>query len=313
MHRGARDAGRDPAELDVIVTTATLRSDDLAVAREQVRPVAALVGNHVAEVLRNSGRDSLPAELEALVAERLDYDYHQHVKHNADQARYLPDEMLDRLCRESGPSRDVRRASRRAGRARRDGRELLRADRRLRDAWSDRYASGVHPAVARRGLMPFVDELRGRTGEELHVSDWFEIRQVDVDVFAAVTRDWDHMHNDPAWAAETGPWGTTIAHGFYLLSLVSHFQSDAGFPTVATEDEYLVNYGLDKVRFIEPVQVGDRVRARLRITALEPRKPGRELVRTEIVYETQRCGERPHMIAEALTLSVYGEAFTDAR
>jgi acyl dehydratase len=161
--------------------------------------------------------------------------------------------------------------------------------------------------------MRFVDRIRDRVGEELHVSDWFEIRQVDVDVFAAVTRDWDHMHNDPAWAAETGPWGTTIAHGFYLLSLVSHFQSDAGFPTVATEDEYLVNYGLDKVRFIEPVQVGDRVRARLRITALEPRKPGRELVRTEIVYETQRCGERPHMIAEALTLSVYGEAFTDAR
>jgi acyl dehydratase len=161
--------------------------------------------------------------------------------------------------------------------------------------------------------MRFVDRIRERVGEEIYVSDWFEITQVDVDVFAAVTRDWDYMHNDPEWAAEKGPWPTTIAHGFYLLSLVSHFQSDAGFPTVATEDEYLVNYGLDKVRFVEPVRIGDRLRARLSITDVQPRKPGRELVRSQIVFETERCGERPHMIAEALTLSVYGEAFADAR
>jgi acyl dehydratase len=161
--------------------------------------------------------------------------------------------------------------------------------------------------------MRFIDEIRDRVGEELYVSDWFEVRQVDVDVFAAVTRDWDYMHNDPKWAAETGPWPTTIAHGFYLLSLVSHFQADAGFPTVATEDEYLVNYGLEKVRFIEPVRIGDRLRARLSLAGLEPRKAGRELARTKVVYETERCGDRPHMIAEALTLFVYGEAFAHAR
>ncbi|MGH2945161.1 MAG: TIGR03842 family LLM class F420-dependent oxidoreductase [Solirubrobacteraceae bacterium] len=98
VHRGARDAGRDASELAVISTTATYVSSDLAAAREQVRPVAALVGNHVAEVLRNSGRDSLPAELEAFVAERPDYDYHHHVKRDTDQSRYVPDDMLERLC-----------------------------------------------------------------------------------------------------------------------------------------------------------------------------------------------------------------------
>lgn len=161
--------------------------------------------------------------------------------------------------------------------------------------------------------MSFVDHLRGRQGEEFFVSDWFEITQVDVDVFAAVTRDWDFMHNDPVWAAETGPWGTTIAHGFYLLSLVTHFQCQAGFPTVATKDEYLVNYGLEKLRFLEPVRIGDEIRARMRLAGLEQRKPGREVVRTAVVYESRRCGDKPHMVAELLTLCVSGEAFAHAR
>jgi acyl dehydratase len=161
--------------------------------------------------------------------------------------------------------------------------------------------------------MRFVDEIRDRVGEEFYVSDWFEITQVDVDVFAAVTRDWDYMHNDPEWAANTGPWGTTIAHGFYLLSLVSNFHREAGFPTVATEDEYLINYGLEKVRFVEPVRIGDQLRARFRLAGLDQRKPGRELIRTTVTYETERCGDKPHMIAESLTLSVYGEAFASAR
>lgn len=161
--------------------------------------------------------------------------------------------------------------------------------------------------------MSFADQMRGSAGKEFFVSDWFEIRQVDVDVFAAVTRDWDFMHNDPTWAAEAGPWGTTIAHGFYLLSLVSHFQSQAGFPTVATESEYLVNYGLDKVRFIEPVRIGDEIRARMHLAGVEQRKPGRMLVRTTIVYESRRCGDRPHMVAELLTLDVSGEEFAHAR
>lgn len=161
--------------------------------------------------------------------------------------------------------------------------------------------------------MSFADRLRGSEGEEFFVSDWFEVRQVDVDVFAAVTRDWDFMHNDPAWAAERGPWGTTIAHGFYLLSLVSYFQAQAGFPMVATGDEYLVNYGLDKVRFVEPVRVGDEIRVRLRLAGLELRRPGRELVRTMIAYESRRRGDRPHMVAEVLTLDVSGAEVTHAR
>lgn len=97
VHKGARDAGRDPAQLHVISSTATFVSDDIEEARAEVRPFGAVVGNHVAEVLRNNGADSMPPELEAFIAERPDYDYLHHVQH-AGQADYVPDEIIDRLC-----------------------------------------------------------------------------------------------------------------------------------------------------------------------------------------------------------------------
>lgn len=158
----------------------------------------------------------------------------------------------------------------------------------------------------------FVETIRGRVGEEIFLSDWFEIVQHDVDAFSELTRDWDYMHNDPAWAA-AGPWGGTIAHGFFLLSLLSYFHGQAGFPIVATADEYVVNYGLDRVRFVEPVRVGDRLRARMRVQEITERKPGRDLVHTGTTYETERRGDQPHMIADMLMLCVSGEATADAR
>jgi acyl dehydratase len=159
----------------------------------------------------------------------------------------------------------------------------------------------------------FSDRVREQVGQEILVSDWFEVTQADIDTFADVTRDWDYMHNDPEWAATKGPWGTTIAHGMFLLSLVGKFHGDAGFPVLATADGYCVNYGYDRVRFTEPVRVGDRIRARLSVLAVDQKKPGRELIRTQVVVETERLGDQPHMIAEKLTLYVHGEATADAR
>jgi acyl dehydratase len=155
----------------------------------------------------------------------------------------------------------------------------------------------------------FTDRLRGRVGETFFVSEPFEIVQVDVDVFAAVTRDWDYMHNDPEWARSVGPWPTTIAHGYYLLSLSSYFHGQAGFPIVATEDEHIINYGLNRVRFIDPVRIGDRIRAHFRLLELTDRTSEQALVNSELRYETDRGGpEGPHMIAETLMLCVSGAA-----
>lgn len=158
----------------------------------------------------------------------------------------------------------------------------------------------------------FVEGIRDRVGEEILVSDWLGITQEDVDSFSNLTRDWDYMHNSPEWA-EQGPWGGTIAHGFFLVSLLSYFHREAGFPTLATADQYVVNYGLDRVRFVEPVMIGDRLRARMRIEGITAKKPGRELVRTATTYETERRGSQPHMVAHMLMLCVYGSATADAR
>jgi probable F420-dependent oxidoreductase len=98
VHRGAREAGRDPSELSVLASTATYVSDDIELARDQVRPLGAVVGNHVVEVLRNTGANSLPPELEAFVASRPDYDYHKHGHRDVGQADYVLDSMIDRLC-----------------------------------------------------------------------------------------------------------------------------------------------------------------------------------------------------------------------
>lgn len=160
----------------------------------------------------------------------------------------------------------------------------------------------------------FADYLRERVGTQLCVTDSLTITQQDVDTFAHVTRDWDYMHNDPERAAH-GPWGGTIAHGYFLVSLISHFMTEAGFPNLERDDppERMMNYGLDRVRFTEPVRVGDRLRARLSLDGLEARKPGVALAKLLVKYETERCGDRPHMIAQVLMLVVYGDAVREAR
>lgn len=98
IRRGADEAGRNLSGFQVISSTATYISDDLAAAREKVRPFGAVVGNHVAEVLRNTGANSLPPELEAFIAGREDYDYYKHVHTESDQSAYVPDDVIDRLC-----------------------------------------------------------------------------------------------------------------------------------------------------------------------------------------------------------------------
>lgn len=98
IRTGADQVGRDLANFSVVSSTATCVSDDLGYARNKVRPFGAVVGNHVAEVLRNTGANSLPPELEALNKGRTEYDYYKHVHSDSAQSDYVPDEIIDRLC-----------------------------------------------------------------------------------------------------------------------------------------------------------------------------------------------------------------------
>jgi acyl dehydratase len=143
-----------------------------------------------------------------------------------------------------------------------------------------------------------VAELPGLVGAEIGVSDWLEIDQARVNAFADATLDHQFIHVDPERAAAT-PFGGTIAHGFLILSLLPHF-----LESIAPEIEnamFGINYGTDKVRFLQPVKVGSRIRARNTLVAVTEKRPGQWLLKQQVTVEID--GEvKPAMVAEHLVL-----------
>lgn len=144
------------------------------------------------------------------------------------------------------------------------------------------------------------EELGDHIGDELGVSDWLEIDQARIDAFADVTLDHQFIHVDPEAAAAT-PLGSTVAHGFLTLSLLAHLREGMFF--IPENTVMILNYGLDRLRFIEPVPVGSRVRARSRLVAVTEKQPGRWLIKEETTVEIEG-NDRPALIAEPLTMFV---------
>lgn len=147
-----------------------------------------------------------------------------------------------------------------------------------------------------------VATLADKVGQELGVSPWRVIEQDRIDRFAAATDDHQWIHVDQARAAG-GPFGTTIAHGFLTLSLLAPtaYQVMADIFAGATA----FNYGLDKVRFINPVKVGARVRNRIKLLSVEPKGEGRWLLTSENTFEIE--GEdKPALIAVSLVMILPG-------
>lgn len=142
------------------------------------------------------------------------------------------------------------------------------------------------------------EELMGRVGEETGISDWLEIDQDRINAFADATMDHQFIHVDPEAASQT-PFGSTIAHGFLTLSLTIPMMMET---IVAPAGMVMaINYGTDKLRFIEPVKVDSRIRARTRLVDVTEKGPGRWLLKNEIIVEIEDV-ERPALIVEALTL-----------
>ena len=141
-----------------------------------------------------------------------------------------------------------------------------------------------------------IDGLRSRVGEELGVSDWHTVTQAHINAFASATDDYERIHVDPERAKET-PWGVTIAHGLYTLSLGPKFL----YEIFSTEDIPLaLNYGFDKVRFLSPVPVDSRVRMRATLEAVDEAGQG---VRVRIKQTFEREGqEKPVCVAESLVM-----------
>ena len=141
-------------------------------------------------------------------------------------------------------------------------------------------------------------ELQGLIGQEIGLSKWFEITQARIDAFADCTEDHQFIHVDPEKAKLT-PFGTTIAHGYLSLSLIPLLTS----PLLVMPEglKMGVNYGLDSVRFIQPVKVNSRVRAQVTLIDVTEKNPGQWLIKSKVTLEIEGQ-EKPAYIAEALAL-----------
>jgi acyl dehydratase len=139
-----------------------------------------------------------------------------------------------------------------------------------------------------------IEDLHGHLGQEVGVSEWHEVTQWDVDVFADVTGDRQWIHVDVE-AARSGPFQGTVAHGFYTLSLIPMLMGQV----LSLENfGFVVNYGLNRVRFPAPMPVGDRVRLRLSIEAIEPRPGSTDLTFLASLESARQA--KPVCVAESI-------------
>jgi acyl dehydratase len=152
------------------------------------------------------------------------------------------------------------------------------------------------------GVITSVDELRQYIGKELRVSDWHTVTQDEIDKFADATGDHQWIHVDPE-RARGGPYGATIAHGFWTLSsapFILRGGSGGDGVQVRLPSRMGLNYGLNRVRFINPVRVGKRIRVRSKLISLEEVLPNVIQQVSEMTVEIE--GEvKPAMVAESVS------------
>jgi acyl dehydratase len=138
-------------------------------------------------------------------------------------------------------------------------------------------------------------ELRQLVGQEVAVSDWFEVTQERINLFAEATEDRQWIHTEPERAARDSPYRTTIAHGFLTLSLLTELMSEA----VSIGGLRMgLNYGLNRVRFMSPVPSGARIRGRFKLKAVEDRSGAVQA--TWSVAVEREGGDRPACVVEWL-------------
>ena len=136
-------------------------------------------------------------------------------------------------------------------------------------------------------------------GRELGVSDWITVDQERINQFADCTGDHQWIHVDIERAQRESPFGTTIAHGYLTLSLLPAMQYAVG--TLPDGVKAALNYGADRVRFINPVKAGARIRDRITLVAAEDKGNERLLMTTRHTVEIEG-EEKPAMVADTLTM-----------
>lgn len=148
------------------------------------------------------------------------------------------------------------------------------------------------------------ENFEGRVGEPEGTGDWFEITQERIDDFADVTLDHQFIHVDQE-AAEQGPFGTTIAHGFLTLSMLTHLAASLPVDPDTMKGAVMgINYGFDKVRFISPVPSGSRIRASTVLKDAQLKDPDTVQVTRTYTIEIEGA-ERPAVVADWITRLTY--------
>ena len=146
-------------------------------------------------------------------------------------------------------------------------------------------------------------KMESQIGQEVGVSDWILVDQAMIDKFADVTHDNQWIHIDPARAAAETPFGGTIAHGFLSLSLASRFAYDCF--SMAEGQVMGINYGFKKLRFLNPVLAGSKLRGRFTMKSVTQRNATDLLRETALTIEIEGA-ETPALVADWLGLAVFG-------
>jgi acyl dehydratase len=148
-----------------------------------------------------------------------------------------------------------------------------------------------------------LEDLRARIDKPFGTSGWFTIDQKRIDAFADITEDWQFIHCDPEAARQT-PFGTTIAHGFLTLSMLSAMV----YEMPVLEDVVMgVNYGFNKVRFLNPVPAGARIRAHFSMKSIDESRPGEVTTIMDVSVEIEGQ-DKPALIAEWIGRRYFGES-----
>jgi len=140
-------------------------------------------------------------------------------------------------------------------------------------------------------LADYIDQSLGSSG-------WVTVDQDRINTFADVTLDHQFIHVDEEKAKAT-PFGTTIAHGYLSMSLISYFLGECGIAPEGTS--MAINYGSDKVRFLQPVPVNSRVRGHGKLLEVNEKSPGQFLVKTGVTVEIEGQ-DKPALVAEILSM-----------
>jgi acyl dehydratase len=143
--------------------------------------------------------------------------------------------------------------------------------------------------------IPDLARLRERVGQDLGESDWVAVTQERIQAFADATGDHQWIHVDPDRAAAETPFGSTIAHGFLTLSLISALMRNA---LAIGGLRMTLNYGLNRVRFVSPVPAGARIRARIALGSVTDVEGGAQA--TWNITVEREGGDKPVLVAEWL-------------